>query len=323
MERNNINMLFDFLNLGKIESISVNDSSQNVVYKVRTNSKIYDVKEFSHDAISSLEDLNKRQEQLRISEILNESNINCSIPIKFNDKEFVSFDGHYYLIYEHLNMKYLGKEKLNNEHLRVLAKTLAKIHLLDISSNLKCSYQNIEIDFNKYLDIYKIKNRKVYEMILNNLESLNKLINNVNSALENTTEKLVISHNDYKPLNVLWNGMKLILLDFDACGLSYPSACMCESAFTFSYMDGKIDHDRYKVFVEAYLKQFGKKDINYLNSIYISFNGKLQWLAYMLSNSEEENNPYDDGIISMINELITYYNDVCVLFEIINESKRS
>jgi len=320
MKYNNIDLLFETLNLGKIESISINESSQNKVYKVSTSSKIYDVKEFSHDAISNLEDLNKRQEQLRISEILNESNINCSIPIKFNSKDFISFNGHYYLVYEHLNMKYLDKEKINNEHLRVLAKTLAKIHLLDISSNLKCSYQNIEIDFNKYLDIYKIKNPKVYEMILNNLESLNKLINNVNSALENTNEKLVISHNDYKPLNVLWNGMKLILLDFDACGLSYPSACMCESAFTFSYMDGKIDHDRYKVFVQSYLKQYGKKDINYLNSLYISFNGKLQWLNYMLSKSEEEINPYDDGIVSMIKELITYYNDVENLYKIINNA---
>lgn len=319
MKYSNINMLFDFLNLGKIDSISVNDSSQNIVYKVISNSKTYDVKKFSHDAIGNEEDLNKRKEQLRISRILNEAKLNCSIPIKFNNKEFIYFDGNYYLIYEHLNMRYLDKEKLNNEHLRVLAKTLARIHLLDIKSNLKCSYQNIKIDFNKYLEIYRTKNLKVYEMILKNLDSLNTLIENVNKSLDNANEKLVISHNDYKPLNVLWGGMKLVLLDFDACGLSYPSACMCESAFTFSYMDGKIEHDRYKVFVEAYLKQYGKKDINYLNSIYISFNGKLQWLAYMLSKSEEENNPYEEGIISMINELITYYNDINELFEIIKK----
>ena len=66
----NIAKIVNKYKLGSIVDIEVFKSSQNNVYKVVTDKKMYVTKEYSIDAISSYYYLKKRKEQIKISEIL-------------------------------------------------------------------------------------------------------------------------------------------------------------------------------------------------------------------------------------------------------------
>lgn len=62
--------------------------------------------------------------------------------------------------------------------------------------------------------------------------------------------------------------------------------------------------------IKSIYKNYGTVKENYLDALYASFNGKLQCLSYMFSKNHLKKNNYIDETISMINELVTYYNNV-------------
>jgi len=306
----NINYIMNKYNLGNITKIELLNSSQNKVYKVFTTNNIYVIKEYSKDAIKNNYQLRKRKEQIRISKILNENGIKTILPLTINNKYFIFFKGKYYIIYNYIAKNTLNEIELTTKHIKILAKTQSKIHKLNIESNLSKTYKKININFNKYLKIAKKKDDKLFELLNNNKTKLLKLIENCNKYINNVSDNLCISHNDYKLLNVMWNNGEVILLDFDATGLANPTCCLCESAFTFSKKDNTINYDLYYEYLKNYFLDYGCIKEDFKECLYVCLNGKLQWLQYMLSKNNKKKDNYIKETIDMINELTLYYNNI-------------
>lgn len=296
--------------LGRILEITLLNGSQNKVYKVVTDKGNYVIKEYSYDAINSYYMLKKRKEQIRISSILNSNGINTLLPLCFNNKYFIYFKKRYYLIYNFSNNKTLSDIKLEKEHIRVLAKTQSKIHKLNIQSLLRKSYRKIDIDFEKGIRVAKNKDKQLYELLVKNKDKLIEIVNNCNDNLSKMCNNLCVSHNDYKRLNVMWNNGDVILLDFDATGLSNPSCCLCESAFTFSKDGESINYDFYREYLKSYLEDYGEIKENFKDCLYFCLNGKLQWLKYMMSKNHKNKDNYIFGTICMIKEFLLYYDNI-------------
>ncbi|MBQ8901864.1 MAG: phosphotransferase [Bacilli bacterium] len=310
MNNKNIQNIISNNKLGTIKDIELFDSSQNRVYKVTTDKGIFVIKEFSKDAIGNYYYLKKRKEQIRISNLLNKKGIFTVVPISFNKSFFQYLNNHYYLIYNFVEEKPLKKEELTIEHIKKLATIQSRIHKLNIKNTLTCSYKNIKIDLVKQLNVAKKVSNDLYHVLDSNKNILEEIINNCNNKTKIMKNNLCISHNDYKLLNILWKINEVKLIDFDAMGLSNPTCSLCESAYTFSKNPKSINYDFYKEYLEAYIKEYGPIKENYLDALYASFNGKLQWLSYMFSKNYLKKNNYIDETISMINELVTYYNNV-------------
>lgn len=326
IDNKTINIISDLTtkyDLGKIKNIEIFKSSQNKVYKVTTDKNIYAIKEFSKDAISNYYYLKKRKEQLSISKKLNDNKIKSLLPLIFNNKYFISFNKHYYLIYNYLEEKPLTKEEVTIEHIKELAKNQSKIHKLNLESNLPCTYKIIKIDYDKYLKQSKKIDKELYKVLNENLNVLKIITWNCNRKLRDMKNNLCISHNDYKLLNILWKEYKMTLIDFDATGLSNPTCSLCESAFTFSKYDNHINYEYYKEYLNTYIKHYGKIKENYKDAMYVSFNGKLQWLSYMLSKNKYKKNNYIKETINMINELVLYYNNIDKFNDIYLEIKKN
>ena len=147
-------------------------------------------------------------------------------------------------------------------------------------------------------------------MLVDNQMILSQLIDKCNQNIFNMKNNLCISHNDYKPLNILWNNDKPILLDFDAVGMVNPTCAMCESAFTFSLIDGKVNFDNYRTYLKTYLEEEIKD--NFQLALYVSMNGKLQWFAYLLSQKRVD-------VKQMIQELVLYAQNIDKFYEIYEE----
>lgn len=308
--------LIEKYNLGKIKSIELFSSSQNKVYKVETINGIYVVKEYSKDAIKNQYLLKKRTKQIIISELFNKNSIKTSIPISFNNKYILYFENKYFCIYKYIESSHLLKDEISLKHIRVLSKTLSKIHKLNLIFDLPCFYKKININFNKYLKKSKKINEELFLTLKNNLIELTRLIEECNKNIKSMKSNLCVSHNDYKLLNIMWNDLDMILLDFDACGMSNPTCCMCESAFNFSYSLNGINYDFYREFIKEYIKNYGELKDDLKKALYVSMNGKLQWFSYMLSKIGNENNNYIEETIYMIEELKVYYDNIKIFYNI-------
>jgi Ser/Thr protein kinase RdoA (MazF antagonist) len=229
----------EIFKLGEIEAYQQEDSSQNRVFKIVTTKGTYIVKEFSKDAIGNYYYLRKRKEQIAISEQLKKHKINCIIPKRINDKQFFLLDKQYYLVYDCSKDKYLTQDNITEEHIIELAKTQAKIHKLNIETKLPCTYKHMVIDFELFA--MTIKDPNIKDLIVSNKEKLTDYIKKGNNALPSVKKNLCYSHNDYKHQNILWNNTKMTLIDFDASGLSNPTAALIESAFTYSKQNNEIN----------------------------------------------------------------------------------
>ena len=316
----NIVKIVDKCKLGTIVNIDTFKSSQNSVYKVVTDKNMYVIKEYSMDAISSYYYLKKRKEQIKISEIFKKNSIDTIIPNSYNNQKFVYLNKHYYLIYDYYEQKNKRFEDLDDNDIKKLAYIQAKIHKLNIKSKLPCTYKKIKINLFRHKERIKFISPELYQILNDNTDKLNKIIDICNSNIKKAKENLCISHNDYKLLNILWKDNDLILLDFDAVGLSNPTCCMCESAFNFSY-NGKINYNFYKIYIKAYIEEYGLIKDDFYQSLFVCLNGKLQWLIYMFSKNHLKNNNYIDETIMMIKELVLYYNNIEKFYYIYQQIK--
>ena len=298
----------EIFKLGEIEAYQQEDSSQNRVFKIITTKGSYIVKEFSKDTIGNYYYLRKRKEQIAISEQLKKHKINCIIPKRINDKQFFLLDKHYYLVYDCSKDKYLTQDNITRDHIIELAKTQAKIHKLKIETKLPCTYKHINIDFDLYTKTIKDPNLK--DLIYSNKEKLIEYIKKGNNALPSVKKNLCYSHNDYKHQNILWNETKMTLIDFDASGLSNPTAALIESAFTYSKQNNEINYEYFELYIKTYLEEYGPLKDNFKDCLYISMNTKLQWLNYLMFKKRLKE------ATSMLNTLILFASNVETLNEI-------
>ena len=298
----------EIFKLGEIEAYQQEDSSQNRVFKIITTKGSYIVKEFSKDTIGNYYYLRKRKEQIAISEQLKKYKINCIIPKRINDKQFFLLDKQYYLVYDCSKDKYLTQDNITKNHIIELAKTQAKIHKLKIETKLPCTYKHINIDFDLYTMTIKDPNLK--DLIYSNKEKLIEYIKKGNNALPSVKKNLCYSHNDYKHQNILWNETKMTLIDFDASGLSNPTAALIESAFTYSKQNNEINYEYFELYIKTYLEEYGPLKDNFKDCLYVSMNGKLQWLSYLMFKKRLKE------VTSMLNTLILFASNVETLNEI-------
>jgi len=274
------NQLYD----EEILSIERTKGSQNEVYLITTEVYRYIVKKFSN---MNLDVLKERYEQLRIGRIWDDHNIRCIQPFS----NIFQYNDNYFVIYPFMDGMNLDEGELNLEQIKALARMQARIHLLDIKSNLPCHIKKLDY-----------RNDKIQE-----------IIDKCNSSVEVAEKNLVVCNNDFKPLNIVWNAKQPYIVDLDAVYKNHPTFALVESAYTFCHKGDELNLEYYKEYIEEYKIEYGKelKDID--EAIYGSWNGKIQWLKYL-----EENRPEDEGIEDLTNQMINYQkyvNDIKKILE--------
>lgn len=298
-----LSIICSTFNIGSLIEYEKEKSNQNNVYKVTTSKGIYIIKEYTKDAIGNYYYLNKRKKQIKISKILNRNGIKCVIPKSLKKHYFKLLFNRYYLVYDYFNYKNIDANELTKEQIQSLAITLSKIHKLNLKGDLPCCYKKVNIDFDKFIKKYK-NNKQISKLIAENRTCLEEIITKSNNNISNAKKNLCISHNDYKPKNILWEGNFPILIDFDATGMCNPTAALLESAFNFFVSNKKINYEQYKYYLECYTNNFENIEDNFEEVIYVSMNGKLQWFQYIMSSGKIEQ------IISMIEDLVFFYNSI-------------
>ncbi len=306
------------LKLGAPQDVTILDSSQNIVYKVKTEDKTYTIKEYSKDAIRDEEDLIDRKRQVSVSEQMGKNGVPVILPLKFNKKNFIHYKGKYYLIYDFKEYKTITSSELTVKNIKKLANTLAIIHKLNIKCDLPCQYEKISINFSKYIKKFEQQksSEEIVTLLKENANKLEELIKICNENIKLVKNHLCISHNDYKLGNILWEKDYMYLIDFDACCMSNPTVSLAESAFALSRQNGEINEKFYTEYILSYVKKYGNLDTDYKIALNVAMNGKLQWLEYLLKNATKKDEESLKGSICMLKELIMFCDNKDKLYSI-------
>ena len=305
-----INKIFNTFNLGEVNNYELTSKEKYILYHVFTPNKEYYLLEYNHKTIPNEKVLNTHKQQLNILKNLSTNGVHVILPLSFNDKYFIKYCSKYYLIYEYQPYSHKTLSSLNEKHLKKLANTLAIIHKLNIKSSLPYQEPKLNIDLSQILKKAQKINETLYQTIYNNYFLLEDLINKVNENLKYINSSLCINDNDFYLSNILWQKDFLYLINYTSITTYNPLVSLAELAFYYSYIDDKINYDYYKTFLKTYLKKYGPLKTDYKFALYIAPLKTLNNLNDKINNYSKKDNQKINDIISIINKLTTYYNNI-------------
>lgn len=302
----------NYLGLEFFDIKKLNIGSQNKTYVV---SDEYIVKVFNSDMISNNDDLLIRETKEKVCDYFNQNGINSLVAFKTNGTFIQKYNDSYFCVYPYVNYKILSNKDLTEERIINLSKQVRKMHNINWNIILPENQDKI-ISFNidNYLKTLSSKNKdnKIYEFILNNKLFINDLIKNINYSIVNLKSNKVITHNDLKNENILWDNDIPYFLDYDACSYSNKYCALNEYAYFFCHDNGELNKKLYELYLHYSL--INDQDIDDVFSIfYGTLYGKMNWLIYSfdryLSEDEEESNEGEKCIYGMIDTFKKYLND--------------
>ena len=276
---------FNHIYNDKVINVERTVGSQNYVYLITTDKNKYILKEYNFIDTNNLKE---REEQLRISKIWNDNGIPCIQPLT----DIYNYNNHYYIIYPYIDGDNYDEGELNLEQIKELAKIQARMHKLQIETWLPCHIKKLNLNINEIQDV---------------IDSCNKSVDVANT-------NLCVCHNDFKPLNIIWKDNKPYIVDFDAVYKNHPAFSLLESAYTHCHNGKILNLDYYKIYIDEYKKEYGKDIVNVDEAIIGSWNGKLQWLDFLINNR-----PQDEGINELISQIINYKNYIDNIRTILNK----
>lgn len=291
--------------------------TQNTVYSVDNK---YFIKIFNKDTINNEYQRNIRECKEKVAEVANQHGINVILPFKFNER-YIQKEDEYFVIYPYKNYKSITKQEILTEHIESLATSVTKLHSLSIKSNLPIIPKSkFNLDLDKYINLYK-NNENIKNVIIENKEKLKNLESRINSALDSLNGKQIISHNDLKLENVLWDRYDAYFVDWDATGYINHMCAANEYAYFWAVNKGELNSEYYKRFMKIYLRKHKCTD-NIYDVIYATLYGKFSWLQYSLERSiyedKKEAKKGVEAIESLIKAFSSYEKNIPEMINIIN-----
>lgn len=306
-----------YLGIKDAKIIKNNIGTQNDTYIVNGQ---YILKIFNKDAIRSEYEREIRETKEQVAEIVKNHGIDVILPYKYNGR-YIQKKGVYFCIYPYRDYKSVSKDEIKLEHVQELARIIRTLHELKLEVPLpKNNRVKFNIDFDKYI-FYHRNNKELYTLLINNKAKLEKLESRINMSLDNLKGRIVVSHNDLKLENVLWNTFNAHLIDWDAAGYINHMCAANEYAYFWSVNKGELNKEYYKNFMKLYMAKHECND-NIYDVIYATLYGKFSWLQYSLERSMyqdlDEAAKGIEAILGLIKEFSMYEKNIPEMVSIFN-----
>ncbi|TLP37601.1 choline kinase family protein [Arcobacter arenosus] len=225
----------------------------NISYELKTSKNTYVLREFSSDKSVNI----SRGFEYKIQNKAYKKGI-ASKPI-YLDKNKT------FMIYNFLKGNH--KRNLKKENLKVLIKTIKKLHNIKIKSK----QLNLKNELKKYQHL-KTKEAK------NSLKICKKELKN----LEKYKKRLVICHHDLNPKNILFIKKDIKFIDWEYAGLNDAFFDLATISVEFN-----LEKREKRYLLKKYLKTFTKNDILKLES-YINIYKHICKLWFISLSSKNE-----------------------------------
>ncbi|MDE5589064.1 MAG: phosphotransferase [Acetatifactor sp.] len=212
-----------------------------------------------------------------------------SLEIKGNQVQ--ELDGTYYMIFPWAEGASVFPPEITEEHCRAIGDILGRIHGLNVSGEEALPEEDGPemYDWEKYLWTAEQKGLSEaewcagYRKAAGDIYAWNKAACDAGESLGANT---VISHRDLDPKNVLWNGMKPYIIDWEAAGYVNPFQEFLE-VVNYWTGDGKggIRQEYFSAMTAAYQKHMSLEQADWDSVFAGSFAGMLGWLEYNLKRA--------------------------------------
>ena len=320
---NLFNKICNKYNLGNYKDYKeITGGLTNKMYKLITDSGEFAIKVINQDNLLNNPNLyNKIEKSEEIANIAFNNNINSVCAIKYNDKYIQEIDGNNILIYKWCNGIILKTCELTLEHVRLLAKELAKLHSIKVSDKVDIIKYN-KIDYRKYYKLLKDNNEEWSLLFREKIDDLVKLYDKVYDSYLKLSNQISYVHKDFNRRNVLWNNNIPYIIDWETATIDNPSIDFFNSAW---FLTNDVQKDKYDVFASEYFSIMKLEDsINI--STYASIIEECNWLEFSLkralsmhSNDIEEIKLGKNSINGSLTEILNYYDKIPLMIEIINK----
>lgn len=213
-----------------------------------------------------------------------------ALPAKMINGNFLhEIDGQYYLVYDWINGRSLKENEIYINQCNIIGEILAKIHGTDFSeAGILNNWSDKEklIEWDSFLRIGQHERAEWLQLFDENMGKINDWNIAANQAANILSSEMVISHRDLDPKNVMWNLDDPIIIDWEAAGYVNPMQELIETAVYWSENEaGNIDKEKFCAFIQGYMKQAGKRNMNWREALNSGFLEKLEWLEYNLKRS--------------------------------------
>ncbi|EAD3615109.1 TPA_asm: phosphotransferase [Listeria monocytogenes] len=230
-------------------------------------------------------------------------------------------NGQFYLVFKWRNEISLAQEKIDVNHCKIIGKILADIHQTDFSKLeiIEEKSENVTLtDWDYYFQKGKEEDAEWAEILLENLDNLERWSSSAAMASDYLSSNRVISHRDLDPKNVLWNHYNPVLIDWESAGFINPMQDLIETTIYWSVnQNGEINQQRFFSFIEGYKEKCGELHADWKMVLATGFSGKLGWLEYSLKRSlwiectdEEEQKMGTTQVIETMHEIRNYAEQI-------------
>ncbi|RKN85212.1 phosphotransferase family protein [Paenibacillus ginsengarvi] len=213
-----------------------------------------------------------------------------ALPAKrFGGASLQCLDDQFYLVFDWLEGRCLKPHEIRSTHCEIMGAIFADLHRTDFSELGITKREAAPIqptDWSSYARQGRA-NRSVWaDMLLDTMDQLYEWKEKAIRAAQLLAEDNVISHGDLDSKNVMWNGEKPVLIDWEASGAIHPMQNLTETALYWSETEsGDLDCERLFAFLSAYRRRFGPFDADWPIVLDYSLLGLLGWLEYSLKRS--------------------------------------
>lgn len=288
----NIDYLINKFNLGsKIMSINkVSGGLLHKMYRVETDKAIYAVKELNPVIMKRADAYSNFVFSEKVTDIAIKNGV-CAIgTIKFDGESIAKIDDSYFMVFDWLDGKILKAQEITQKHCNIIGKALAQIHNIDFSKIADERRKNIEFeyfDWKTYIQLAEEQNKPYAQVLNENVELLYKLNEKSIDGLKYAKNNLIISHTDLDRKNVMWQGEKAFIIDWEASGYINPTIELIQVAWYWSGGDTEnVDYNKFSEVVNSYKQNYkGKIDTNINVLVNADVYGGLAWLNYNLKRS--------------------------------------
>ncbi len=195
-------------------------------------------------------------------------------------------EGDYCIVFPWIEGKAVFAPEISPDHCRVIGDILGKIHQSDIRPDgIEPEEDDAAVfEWEQYSELAAEQKLQDQEWFRQYQKSVNDIIR-WNTDAYHAQGKLslsrVISHRDLDPKNVMWNGLQVYLIDWEAAGYVNPDQELLEVInYWASDEKGRIQRGYFDAILESYQTHREIKNVEWEPVLAGSFNGMLGWLEY-------------------------------------------
>ena len=297
------------------------------MYKVKTTKGVYAIKKLNQEVMKREEAYHNFLQSEKIANLAKKSGIPTSCSISIQGKFIHQFEDKYYMIFEYIDGKTLSDQEITVDHCRKIGTLLAGLHQLEYSSlgleeNI-ITYSKL-YPWEEYIQNENFKNMDYRELFLKNYKKYNSLLKRANERYNKSNKTLTTCHCDLDPKNVLWEGNKPIIIDWESAQLMNPYRELVEVAFSWSgFLSDHFDEQKFSSIISEYTK-YRKFEHHRYFTICGNLVGRFGWLKYnierslgILSADLEEKKIAEEEVSKTILEINKYQELIGPIYQII------